>query len=236
MLLLVLKILPYPYIYYNVFSEKKFSWWIIGISGFKEIGMISSSKEAIMGTEDPNAPSDTELLKRAKEDPEVFGLLMERYEQPLLRYLMRLTGWGREEVSDILQEAFIKAYRHLNDYDEDLKFSTWMYRITHNQAIDVLRSAQTRPFLSQVSLEDVEQFMPTAIDTEGQFLQRDNLETVRQAILGLPLLYRDVLILRFLEEKSYEEIVDILKKPKGTIATLIKRGRALLLEQLPPTH
>lgn len=182
-------------------------------------------------TEHP-APSDVELLQRAKEDPEVFGVLMERYEQPLRRYLMRLTGWGNEEVSDILQEAFIKAYRHLNDYDEDLKFSTWMYRITHNQAIDVLRSAQSRPFLSQVSLEDVEQFLPADRDTEAEFLRQDDMELVRAAILALPLLYRDVLVLRFLEERSYEEIVDILKKPKGTIATLIRRGRVMLLERL----
>lgn len=160
---------------------------------------------------------------------------MERYERPLRRYLMRLTGWGDEEVSDILQESFIKAYRHLNDYDETLKFSTWLYRITHNQAIDTLRSAQVRPFLSPLSLEDVEQFVPTGTDMEGQFLRQDDLEKVRQAIFDLPILYREVLILRFLEEKSYEEIVDILKKPKGTIATLIKRGRTLLLDQLRST-
>lgn len=178
------------------------------------------------------APGDAELLDRAKKNPEAFGALMERYEAPLRRYLRRLTGWGDEEVSDILQESFIKAYRYLNDYDETLKFSTWLYRITHNQAIDILRSAQVRPFLSSLSLEDAEQFMPTDTDTEGQFLRQDDLEKVRAAIGGLPLLYREVLILRFLEEKSYEEIVDILKKPKGTIATLIKRGRALLLDRL----
>ncbi|MBP9728421.1 MAG: sigma-70 family RNA polymerase sigma factor [Candidatus Moranbacteria bacterium] len=181
-------------------------------------------------------PSDSELLEQAQKDPEAFGALMERYEAPLRRYLMRLTGWGSEEVSDMLQESFIKAYRHLNDYDETLKFSTWLYRITHNQAIDTLRSAQVRPFLSSFSLEDVEQFVSTDTDTEGQFLRRNDLEQVRQAILDLPILYREVLILRFLEEKSYEEIVDILKKPKGTIATLIKRGRTLLLDQLRSTH
>ncbi len=183
-------------------------------------------------TEESSLSDDVELLKRAKKDPEVFGVLMERYEQPLRRYLMRLTGWGNEEIEDILQEAFIKAYRHLNDYNEDLKFSTWMYRITHNQAIDTLRSAQARPFLSQVSLEDAEQFLPASEDTEAEFLRQDDMIKVRLAILGLPLKYRDALILRFLEERSYEEMVDILKKPKGTIATLIRRGRVLLLEAL----
>lgn len=182
--------------------------------------------------EEFSSQNDVELLRRARKDPEVFGVLMERYEKPLKRYLMRLTGWGSEEISDILQEAFIKAYRHLNDYDETLKFSTWMYRITHNQAIDVLRSPQARPFLSQVSLEDVEQFIPTEKDTEAEFLRQDDLAKVREAILDLPLVYRDALVLRFLEERSYEEIVDILKKPKGTVATLIRRGRALMMAKL----
>lgn len=178
------------------------------------------------------APSDVELIVRARQEPEVFGVLMERYELPLRRYLRRLTGWGDEEVSDILQEAFIKMYRHLNEYDEELKFSTWAYRITHNQAIDTLRSVEIRPFLSQVALEDVEQFVPTKTDSEADFLRQDDMERVRRAILGLPLAYRNVLVLRFLEEKSYEEIVDIVKKPKGTIATLIRRGRAALLQEL----
>ena len=180
--------------------------------------------------------SDAELIIHAREDPEVFGVLMERYEQPLRRYLRRLTGWGDEEVSDILQEAFIKMYRHLNEYDEELKFSTWAYRITHNQAIDTIRSVETRPFLSQVALEDVEQFLPATTDTEADFLRSEDLGSVRLAILSLPVLYRDVLILRFLEEKSYEEIVDIIKKPKGTVATLIRRGRALLLTEFERLH
>jgi len=184
--------------------------------------------------DDSDTLSDQALLSQARQDPEAFGLLMERYEQPLRRYLMRLTGWGSEEVSDILQEAFIKVYRHLNDYDDNLKFSTWMYRITHNQAIDIIRSSQTKPFLTQVSLEEVANFIPTNKDPESDFMQKDDFEKVRRAILDLPVLYREILILRFLEEKSYEEIVDIVKKPKGTIATLIRRGRALLLEKLNP--
>ncbi len=178
------------------------------------------------------APSDQALVTQALQDPEAFGALMERYEKPLSRYLMRLTGWGTDEMSDILQEAFIKAYRHLNDYDEELKFSTWMYRITHNQAIDTLRSHRARSIVTQAPLEDVAQFVPDSLDIEAEFLREEDMTRVQAAILALPLLYRDVLVLRFLEERSYEEIVDILKKPKGTIATLIRRGRTFLLAAL----
>lgn len=161
---------------------------------------------------------------------------MNRYEAPLRRYLMRLTGWGSEEVSDILQESFIKTYQHLNDFDVTLKFSTWLYRITHNQAIDTLRANQSRLIVSALTLEDTAQFVPSNTNIESEFLQREDIAAVRMAILSLPILYREVLILRYLEEQSYEEIMDILKKPKGSIATLIKRGRTLLLDQLRQTH
>jgi RNA polymerase sigma-70 factor (ECF subfamily) len=180
--------------------------------------------------------SDIELVNQSKQDPEVFGVLMTRYEAPLRRYLMRLTGWGSEEVSDILQETFIKTYQHLNDFDEELKFSTWLYRITHNQAIDTLRANRARPPISVLTLEDAAQFVPAKSDVESEFLLREDIVAVRKAILSLPILYREVLILRYLEELSYEEIMDILKKPKGSVATLIKRGRVLLLNQLQKAH
>ncbi len=180
----------------------------------------------------PSDESDRILVQQAKKDPEAFGKLMERYEVPLKRYLRRLTGWGDEEVMDILQESFIKAYRYLNNYDAGLKFSTWLYRITHNQAIDMLRRAETRPFLKSVDIDEMAEFLPSSQDTEAQFLRQDDMNRVRLAILSLPLPYRDVLVLRYLEECSYEEIMDILKKPKGSIATLISRGRTLLMKRL----
>lgn len=177
-------------------------------------------------------PDDDALVAAARIDPEAFGKLMERYEAPLLRYLMRLTGWASEEVEDILQEAFIKAYRNLNDYDSSLKFSAWMYRITHNQAIDVLRRHTASPVRFEWSLEDMARLIPAANDTQAEIVTQEKLEALRQAIASLPERYREVLMLRFLEEKSYEEIVDILKMPKGSVATAIKRGKELLSKQL----
>lgn len=175
--------------------------------------------------------SDQVLIERVKRDPEVFGQLMERYEQPLMRYVMRLTGWAEVEVGDILQESFIKAYRHLNDYDVELKFSTWLYRITHNQTIDTLRKQNVRPVLN-LSLEDAARFVATGEDLAGTLARQEDLAEIRRAIQRLPLIYRDVLVLRFLEEKSYEEIMDIVQMPKGSVASLISRGRALLLKDL----
>lgn len=176
--------------------------------------------------------TDQEIVILAKKDPEAFGLLMERYEQPLLAFIRRLTGWGQSEAEDILQESFIKAYRHLNSYDAKLKFSSWLYRITHNQTIDVLRYEKTRPFAQALSVEEVSHLLYDKTDLENKLLAQENLKKLEQAIYDLPVKYREVLILRFLEEKGYEEIGDILKKPKGTVATLIRRGRKLLLENI----
>lgn len=182
--------------------------------------------------EDQPIPTDQELVTLAKSDPEVFGLLMERYEQPLLRYIKRLTGWRESEAEDILQESFIKAYRSLNSYDIGLKFSSWLYRIAHNQAVDTLRKEHSRAFGGVFSLDDLAHLLRDPSDLEAELLKRERFQEIEQAIYALPLKYREVLILRFLEEKEYDEIVDILKKPKGTIATLIRRGRKLLLENI----
>ncbi|MEK7181564.1 MAG: sigma-70 family RNA polymerase sigma factor [Patescibacteria group bacterium] len=176
--------------------------------------------------------SDQELIEAAKKDPEVFGILMARYEKPLQRYLMRLTGWGEEEIVDILQESFIKAYRALNDYDRDLKFSSWIYRITHNQAIDTIRKERVRPIFSALPLEEATKIFSSEGDIGKTLEIQEDSARVQKAIANLPLQYREVLILRFLEDRSYEEIMDILKKPKGSVATLIRRGRALLLKKL----
>ncbi|MEP7162424.1 MAG: sigma-70 family RNA polymerase sigma factor [Candidatus Moraniibacteriota bacterium] len=179
-----------------------------------------------------SSKTDLELVDAAKKDPEIFGLLMERFEKPLLRYLVRLTGWAEAETEDMLQETFIKAYRNLNDFDPELKFSSWLYRIAHNQAIDTLRHHSARPTMNMLPMEDIARFIPADTDVERELASRYDMEKVRQAILDLPLRYREVLILRFLEDKDYEEIMDILKKPKGTVATLIKRGRTILIESL----
>lgn len=193
---------------------------------------MTDKEQKMPGNEVDQSSEDEDLVAAARENPEAFGRLMERYEAPLLRYLMRLTGWASEEVEDILQEAFIKAYRHLNDYDPALKFSAWLYRITHNQAIDALRRQTASPVRFEWSLEDVARLVPAKNDTEATLWSQEELESVRRAIDSLPERYREVLVLRFLEEKSYEEIVDILKMPKGSVATAVKRGKELLLKQL----
>jgi len=88
--------------------------------------------------------TDQELIKLAIKNPDNFLYLMKRYEKPLLKYILRLTNINPEDAEDILQEVFIKIYQNLNDYNASLKFSSWAYRITHNQVISNWRKLKSR--------------------------------------------------------------------------------------------
>ncbi|MEY2665749.1 MAG: hypothetical protein RLZZ480_854, partial [Candidatus Parcubacteria bacterium] len=90
-------------------------------------------------------PSDEEIVRLTLKDPNQYGLLMERYEAKLKRYIIRLGVRNVDDQLDVLQEIFIKAYRNLNGFDTNLSFSSWIYRIAHNEAISFYRKKNVRP-------------------------------------------------------------------------------------------
>jgi RNA polymerase sigma-70 factor (ECF subfamily) len=112
-----------------------------------------------------------------------------------------------------------------------MTFSTWIYQITRNTIIDEIRKRKTRPQAIQLESEELLAVLKSSLDTEKEALNNDSLEKIRSIILNLPFNYREVLILRFLEEKDYNEIMDIVKSPKGTVAALINRGRKMVFEE-----
>jgi len=179
--------------------------------------------------EKENEKSDAELVELAKADSESFGLLIERYQIPLFGYIRRLTQLPKEDAEDLLQEVFIKIYRKLNEYNELLKFSSWAYRIAHNHIVDFFRKTNARPKTNSLEEYELEKILKSETNLEKDFGSKDCLEKMKVCLEKLPLKYKEVLVLRFLEEKSYEEIMDILRKPKGSVATLISRGREALL-------
>jgi RNA polymerase sigma-70 factor, ECF subfamily len=172
--------------------------------------------------------SDAELIDLAKVDPESFGLLMERYQMPLFHYIRRITQLPKEDIEDLLQEVFIKIYQKLNEYNEILKFSSWAYRITHNHIIDYFRKTNARPKTNSLEEFELAKLLKSGSNLEKELVTKDCLKKIKECLEGIPLKYKEVLVLRFIEEKSYEEIMDILKKPKGTVATMIARGREVL--------
>lgn len=174
--------------------------------------------------------SDETLVARTLSDAAYYQVLMERYEAPLGRYLRRLGVQRPEDREDVLQEIFIKAYRNLNAFDRGLKFSSWLYRIAHNEAISWYRKHSVRPEGHVVDESDtILQFLQAAeLRSDQLAAERLNAELLNAALNELPQKYRAVITLRFFEHKDYDEISDILQVPVGTVGTLLHRGKAKL--------
>jgi RNA polymerase sigma-70 factor (ECF subfamily) len=169
--------------------------------------------------------TDEILAKRALKDQAAFAELVNRYQDKLRRYVSRLAKLEETDIDDILQEAFIKVYLNLNDFDADLKFSSWLYRIVHNETINHFRKRSVK---YEVGL-DIESEEKSSEFWEEEGIKRvdqliDN-EKIKETLNKLSPHYRDVLILKYFEEKSYEEISDILQKPPGTIASWLNRAK-----------
>lgn len=177
--------------------------------------------------------TDQELVQESLADRHAFAALVAKYEAPLRRYVKRLGINSPEDADDVLQEAFIKAYVNLNDYDPSLPFGAWMYRITHNETISHFRKQRVRPRTVETEedlaiFENIADGSDIPAETDKQILK----VAVHKSLAALPEQYRNVLVLRFLEEKSYDEIAEILQIPSGTVATYISRGKRELKDML----
>ncbi|MFW6210277.1 MAG: RNA polymerase sigma factor [Patescibacteria group bacterium] len=178
--------------------------------------------------------SDEVLADAARVERNAFGLLVERYEQPLRRYVTRLGVRNHDDQLDVLQEVFLKAYRNINSFDTKLKFSSWIYRIAHNEAVSWFRKRNARPEGHAVADgEEVIEFLRSGeVSPEEQFDTVVNAEAVNIALRRLDDRYRNALILRYFEHKEYQEISDILRVPVGTVGTLLHRGKQQLAHEL----
>ncbi len=176
---------------------------------------------------------DQELVKEALAHRDAFARIVTRYERRIRHYVTRLGSLDRETAKDILQETFIKAYLHLNDYNPSLPFSAWLYRIAHNETMSHFRKQKNRPRVMK-SEDDARVFDKVVddLDIEREADAAINHEAVRVALNTLDFKYRDVLALRFFEDKSYDEISDILELPLGTVAVYLNRAKAKLREKL----
>lgn len=170
--------------------------------------------------------SDQELVARTIKNKQAFTAIVDRYEAPLSRYISRLGCKDTSAAQDLLQEIFIKTFVHLNDYDHSLPFSSWIYRIAHNETISYFRKERSRPCVL-IRVEDFFLFETLADDAflSDQKEHRHTVLQIKTAVDRLEPKYREIIVLKFFEEKSYEEISDILQIPQGTVATLISRAK-----------
>lgn len=173
--------------------------------------------------------TDEELVRLSLTDTRYFAVLIDRYEQPLRRYISRLGQLTREDIEDVLQDIFLKVYKNLNACDVSLKFSSWIYRIAHNEVVSFFRHKTVAAHGHTMDIpEEVFHNLMTDTSIVEEIDVRDVHLLLRRALGMLPYMYREILILKYFEYKSYNEISDILRIPLGTIAVRISRAKQKL--------
>jgi len=189
---------------------------------------------------EPRSPTDEELVRSVLAgDRERFGELVERYQGRLINYLYRLVR-NLDEAHDLAQEVFVRVYQALDRFDPQYRFSTWLFRVAQNAAIDVIRKRRFRLVpLSRPDDDggdgsweiDLEAGGPSALETM-ETEERD--VRVRAAIDGLPWEYRELILLRHYGELAYEEIAEAKGMPLGTVKNKLFRARQMLKGVLEP--
>ncbi len=177
--------------------------------------------------------TDEELVELTLGDENFFVYLIQRYEKKLLGYILKITNVDITEAEDILQEVFIKVYKNLRGFNRKLKFSSWIYRITRNEVISNYRKRKNKAHGNTYDFDnDIILTIPDNIDIEAEIEKGELQEKIKQSLSKIDIKYREVIILKYFEEKSYQEISDILKKPSGTVATLINRAKKKLAKEI----
>jgi RNA polymerase sigma-70 factor (ECF subfamily) len=180
--------------------------------------------------------SDTDLVARAAAgEGDCFDVLVERYHRPIANFIFRMVS-NYETSLDLTQEVFIKVYGSLGRYNPEFKFSTWIYKIASNTAIDYLRkqSVTTSPlYLVSGNDEEFELPIPAKGPSPERALERtERSAQIEEAISKLPHRYRELIVLRHVSELSYDEIAEVTGLPLGTVKNRIFRAREAMRKHL----
>jgi len=181
--------------------------------------------------------TDSTLINQAKSgNAQAYDKLLNKYRNSVYNLVYRMVR-DVEEAEDLTQEAFIKAFNSLAQFNEDYAFSTWLYKIATNNCIDFFRKRklQTLSLDKPIQYKDSEihQEIPDPeLNPEKSILASERSSIIREAIETLPEKYYTAIVLRHTEEKSYEEIAEILRLPIGTVKARIFRAREMLNKAL----
>ncbi len=188
-------------------------------------GVVSSQSE----------PDDTQLVKASQQgDQDAFASLVQRHQRRVFNMVLRMLQ-DYEEASEITQEAFLAAWMGLPSFRGEARFATWLYRIAYNCALKRLeRRKRERSLREAIEAEQILEEVNKQAEDILELRARQTI--VREQLEKLPTKYRIVLILRHLQEMTYEEMADILTMPIGTIKTHLFRARHLLKERLLAQH
>ena len=173
--------------------------------------------------------SDEQLAVAVREvDKELYGELIRRYSVKIGHYLRKFIR-DNDELEDVLQLVFIKAYRNLFDFNSKYKFSPWLYRIAHNEALNFLKKyKREKVYLDETEWEIVDEKMNLNDKMDVKFLKED----IEKGLGKMKDKYREVLILYFFEQKTYEEIGEIMRLSRNTVGVLLMRAKEILKQIL----
>lgn len=177
--------------------------------------------------------TDAELIAKAisgREDS--FEEIVRRYQRPITNYVYRMLG-NYDASLDVTQEIFIKVYNSMARYSTEYKFSTWLYKISHNAAIDYLRRHSVHVQSLEVENEDgvyQVQFESKRLSPEQERERSEWREEIETVVKRLPTGYRELIVLRHTQDLSYDEIAEITNLPLGTVKNRLFRAREMMRE------
>lgn len=183
------------------------------------------------------ALKDFGLIDRAtlENDEAAFAELMERYKKPVYHMVLKMVR-NVDDAEDLTIEAFAKAFKNLGRFKKDYTFSTWLFRIATNNAIDFIRKKKLDTYSLNTSFTD-DAGESVNIDVEDHNLTPDEeainkqkIELVQMFVTKLPAKYQRLVRLRYFDELSYEEIAKELEAPLGTVKAQLHRARELMYE------
>ena len=189
-------------------------------------------------TETDAPESDESLVARViSGEEDLFGSLVRRYQTRVHAHVSRMIG-HREDALDLTQEIFLKVFQALPRFNPDYKFSTWLFRIAGNAAIDHLR--KRRPRTVPLEIPDPErergvsstEYSTGDLDPYGLLRNTERGRAIAEAIAELPMEFRELIALRHFAGLSYEEIAEVKQMPLGTVKNKLFRARAVLKERL----
>ncbi len=176
--------------------------------------------------------TDEDLIVIIREkDKEMYAEIIRRYQRKLSHYLRKFIR-SHDELEDVLQEVFVKTYRNLNSFDTDKKFSSWIYRIAHNEALNHLKKNKNSISLDEHEFDIVDE----NFDIKSKIDIKIVRQKIEQAFSQMDEKYREPIFLYFFEQKSYDEISEILHIPCSTVGVLIMRGKSIVKKILEQQH
>jgi RNA polymerase sigma factor (sigma-70 family) len=184
------------------------------------------------------AVEDLDLVKRAiQNDQKAYAELMTRYKDAIYFMLLKMVN-NKEDANDLTVEAFGKAFENIEKYRADFAFSTWLFKIATNNCIDFIRKKRLKTFSIDQTIEGEEgsenkyDIASEGLDPEEKLIKKQKTDLMRNIVDKLPVRYRQLVIMRYFDEKSYEEISVELDLPLGTVKAQLFRARDLLFNTI----